>query len=39
MQKEGEQSWMSLYIEYLEVGKLLEDKVEAQKVTTKAANY
>lgn len=30
---------MSLYVEYLEAEKLPKDRVKAQRVTTKAANY
>ncbi|XP_021598875.1 uncharacterized protein LOC110604893 [Manihot esculenta] len=32
-------NWMTPYIEYLEKGKLPEDKAEARKITARAANY
>lgn len=34
-----ERSWIISYLEYVEVGKLPEDKAKAQKIATKAANY
>ncbi|XP_021603076.1 uncharacterized protein LOC110608172 [Manihot esculenta] len=33
------QSWMTPYLEYLEKGKLPEDKDEAKKIAARAANY
>lgn len=39
MQIDEQQSWISLYIEYLKAGKFPEDKMKAQKITAKTANY
>ncbi|XP_043804435.1 uncharacterized protein LOC122721306 [Manihot esculenta] len=39
MQVEQGQSWMTPYLEYLEKGKLPEDKDEAKKIAARAANY
>ncbi|XP_043811565.1 uncharacterized protein LOC122723477 [Manihot esculenta] len=39
MQVEQGQSWMIPYLEYLEKGKLPEDKDEAKKIAARAANY
>ncbi|XP_043812734.1 uncharacterized protein LOC122723698 [Manihot esculenta] len=36
--REGE-NWMTPYLEYLEKGKLPEDKAEARKIAARAANY
>ncbi|XP_043815322.1 uncharacterized protein LOC122724430 [Manihot esculenta] len=33
------QNWMTPYLEYLEKGKLPEDKVDAKKIAARAANY
>ncbi|XP_043809729.1 uncharacterized protein LOC122723055 [Manihot esculenta] len=39
MEIEEGQNWMTPYLEYLERGKLPEDKAEARKITDRAANY
>lgn len=39
LQIEEEQNWMTPYLKYLEAGKLPKDKVEAQKIVAKVANY
>lgn len=39
MQIIEEQNWMTPYLKYLEVGKLLENKAEARRIVAKAANY
>ncbi|XP_043812740.1 uncharacterized protein LOC110608389 [Manihot esculenta] len=39
MEVEEGRNWMTPYLDYLERGKLPEDKVEAKKIAARAANY
>ncbi|XP_043806645.1 uncharacterized protein LOC122721793 [Manihot esculenta] len=39
MEIEKRRNWMTPYLEYLEKGKLPEDKAEAKKIAARAANY